>query len=258
MKKSLVLFGVLIFLTALYFSDGESESPPKPKFKLAEVKKGPISTKISATGIIEPNFKVEVKSKASGEVLSFQLLEGDKVKKGTLLLQLDKSDEKRNVAKAKADLSKAAAKLEKAKTALLLQKTKYKTDIKASQSGVISSIANLKESEDKLKRQIELFEQKVVSQESLDTAKTSFEVNQQNLIQAESQLQESKDSIHDISMKENEIELVKTEVQLAEIALDEVKERLEETEIIAPLSGTIIEKLVEEGQIIASGISNAN
>ena len=81
MKKTLVLFGVLIFLTALYFSDGESESPPKPKFKLAEVKKGPITTKISATGIIEPNFKVEVKSKASGEVLSFPLLEGDKVKK---------------------------------------------------------------------------------------------------------------------------------------------------------------------------------
>jgi len=258
MKKTLVLLGVLIFLTALYFSDGESEAPPKPTFKLAEVKKGPMSTKISATGIVEPNFKVEVKSKASGEVLSFPFLEGDKVEKGALLLELDKSDEKRNVAKAKADLSKATAKLKKSETALLLQKTKYKTDIKTSQSEVISAIASLKESEDKLKRQIELFEQKVVSQESLDTAKTLFEVNQQKLIQAESQLQESKDSIHDIAMKENEIELVNTEVQLAEIALDEAEERLEETEIFVPLTGVIIEKLVEEGQIIASGISNVN
>jgi len=258
MKKTLVLFGVLIFLTVLYFSDGESEAPPKPTFKLAEVKKGPMSTKISATGIVEPNFKVEVKSKASGEVLSFPFLEGDKVEKGTLLLELDKSDEKRNVAKAKADLSKATAKLKKSETALLLQKTKYKTDIKTSQSEVISAIASLKESEDKLKRQIELFEQKIVSQESLDTAKTLFEVNQQKLIQAESQLQESKDSIHDIAMKENEIELVNTEVQLAEIALDEAEERLEETEIFVPLTGVIIEKLVEEGQIIASGISNVN
>ena len=258
MKKTLVLLGVLIFLTALYFSDGESEAPPKPTFKLAEVKKGPMSTKISATGIVEPNFKVEVKSKASGEVLSFPFLEGDKVEKGALLLELDKSDEKRNVAKAKADLSTATAKLKKSETALLLQKTKYKTDIKTSQSEVISAIASLKESEDKLKRQIELFEQKVVSQESLDTAKTLFEVNQQKLIQAESQLQESKDSIHDIAMKENEIELVNTEVQLAEIALDEAEERLEETEIFVPLTGVIIEKLVEEGQIIASGISNVN
>lgn len=258
MKKTLVFIGVLILLTALYFSDTEPDAPFKPVFKLAEVTKGPISINISATGIVEPNFKVEVKSKASGEVLSFPLLEGDKVEKGTLLLQLDKSDEKRNVAKAKADLASAAAKLKKAETALLLQKTKYQTDIKTAQSEVQTALANLKESEDKLKRQKELFAQKVVSRESLDAAATLFEVNQQQLIQAESQLQESKDSIHDITMKENEIELVGTEVQLAEIALDEVEERLEETEIFAPINGVIIQKLVEEGQIIASGISNVS
>ena len=98
MKKALILIGVLTFLTALYLSDSESEAPLKPSFKLAKVSQGPLSVKISATGVVEPNFKVEVKSKASGEVLSFPLLEGDKVKKGTLLLQLDKSDEKRIVA----------------------------------------------------------------------------------------------------------------------------------------------------------------
>ena len=192
------------------------------------------------------------------EVLSFPKHEGDQVKKGTLLLQLDKSDEKRNVDKAKSDLSSSTAKLKKAETALLLQKTKYKTDIKTAQSEVQKAIFNLKESEDKLKRQIELFDQKVVSQESLETSQTLYEVNQQKLIQAESQLQQAKDSIHDIAMKENEIELVNTEVQRAEIALDEVEERLEETEIFAPITGIIIEKLVEVGQIIASGISNVN
>ena len=258
MKKILVLIGTLILLTTLYLNKNESEEPSKPKFKVSKVSQGPISVQISATGIVEPNFKVEVKSKASGEVLSFPKHEGDRVKKGTLLLQLDKSDEKRNVDKAKSDLSSATAKLKKAETALLLQKTKYKTDIKTAESEVQKAIFNLKESEDKLKRQIELFDQKVVSQESLETSQTLYEVNQQKLIQAESQLQQAKDSIHDITMKENEIELVNTEVQRAEIALDEVEERLEETEIFAPITGIIIEKLVEVGQIIASGISNVN
>ena len=250
--------GALILFTVLYLNKNESEEPSKPKFKISKVSQGSISVKISATGIVEPNFKVEVKSKASGEVLSFPKHEGDRVKKGTLLLQLDKSDEKRNVDKAKSDLSSSTAKLKKAETALLLQKTKYKTDIKTAESEVQKAIFNLKESEDKLKRQIELFDQKVVSQESLETSQTLYEVNQQKLIQAESQLQQAKDSIHDIAMKENEIELVNTEVQRAEIALDEVEERLEETEIFAPITGIIIEKLVEVGQIIASGISNVN
>jgi len=258
MKKFLALIGTLILFTVLYLNKNESEEPSKPKFKISKVSQGSISVKISATGIVEPNFKVEVKSKASGEVLSFPKHEGDRVKKGTLLLKLDKSDEKRNVDKAKSDLSSSTAKLKKAGTALLLQKTKYKTDIKTAESEVQKTIFNLKESEDKLKRQIELFNQKVVSQESLENSQTLYEVNQQKLIQAESQLQQAKDSIHDIAMKENEIELVNTEVQRAEIALDEVEERLEETEIFAPITGVIIEKLVEVGQIIASGISNVN
>ena len=258
MKKALILTGALILVAAFYFSDSELDPPAKPVFKIAEVTQGPISVNISATGVVEPNFKVEVKSKASGEVLSFPMLEGDKIKKGTLLLQLDKSDEKRNVDKAQADLSSATAKLRKAETALILQKTKYKTDLKTSQSEVQSAITNLKDSEDKFKRQIDLFKQKVVSQESLDSAQTLYKVNQQNLIQAESQFQAAKDSIHDITMKENEVELVNTEVIRARIALEEVEERLEETEIFAPITGVIIEKLVEEGQIIASGISNVN
>ena len=259
MKKTLVFVGVALLLTWLYlFPFNGSEEPPKPVFKTSEILRGDLSIKISATGIVEPNFKVEVKSKASGEVLSFPFEEGDHVKKGALLLQLDKSDEKRNVAKARTELSSSSAKLKKAETALLLQKTKYDSDIKSSQSEIETALANLKESEDKLKRQSELFGKKFVSQESLDRAKTLFKVNQENLIQAQTRLQTAKDSIHDITMKKNEIELVQSEVIRSGIAMAEVEERLDETEIFAPIDGVIIEKLVEEGQIIASGISNVS
>ncbi len=261
MKKTLIFVGVALLLTGIYLfsydSNGTGEAA-KPVFKTSEVLQGDLAVKISATGIVEPNFKVEVKSKASGEVLSFPFEEGDRVKKGSLLLQLDKSDEQRNVAKAHTELSSSSAKYKKAETGLLLQKTKYDTDIKSSQSEIETALANLKEAEDKLKRQIGLFEKKFVSQESLDAAATLFKVNQENLVQAQTRLQKAEDSIHDITMKENEIELVQSEVKRSEIAVDEAEERLDETEIFAPIDGVIIEKLVEEGQIIASGISNVS
>jgi HlyD family secretion protein len=261
MKKTLVFVGVVLLLAGLYLfsynSNGSAEAP-KPVFKTSKVLRGDLSVKISATGIVEPNFKVEVKSKASGEVLSFPFEAGDRVKKGTLLLQLDKSDEKRNVAKARTELSSSQAKYKKAVTAHLLQKTKYETDIKSTQSEIETALANLKDSEDKLKRQKELFEKKFVAQESLDTAITLFKVNQEKLVQAQTRLQTARDSIHDITMKENEIELVQSEVKRSEIAVDEAEERLEETEIFAPIDGVIIEKFIEEGQIIASGISNVS
>jgi HlyD family secretion protein len=261
MKKALVFVGVALFLTYLYifpYSSNGSVDTPKPIFKTSKVQRGELAVKISATGIVEPNFKVEVKSKASGEVLSFPFEEGDLVKKGALLLQLDKSDEQRNVAKARTELSSSSAKLKKAETALLLQKTKYDTDIRSSQSEIETALANLKDSEDKLKRQNDLFEKKFVSQESLETAKTLYKVNQEKLVQAKTRLQTAEDSIHDITMKENEIELVQSEVERSEIAVDEAEERLEETEIFVPIDGVIIEKFIEEGQIIASGISNVS
>jgi HlyD family secretion protein len=259
MKKFLFFFVFVLLLICLYvFNSNGSEESLKPIFKTSKVLQGDLSVKISATGIVEPNSKVEVKSKASGEVLSFPFEEGAHVKKGTLLLKLDKSDEQRNVAKARTELSSSSAKYKKAVTSLLLQKTKYNNDIKSSQSGIEAALVNLQEAEDKLKRQSELFKKRFISQESLDAASSLFKVNKEKLIQAQTRHQTAIDSFHDITMKENEIELVLTEVKRSEISLEEVSERLDETEIFAPINGVIIEKLVEEGQIIASGISNVN
>ncbi len=261
-KKTLIylLLGLLGGVAALWVFAGKEppKNPEKIPFKTAQVIQGNLVVKISATGVVEPNFQVEVKSKASGEVLKFKYEEGDRIKKGQLLLQLDKSDEIRSVARSKADLASATAKLNKAKTALLSQETKYQTNLKSAQSQVQEAEATLEESEDKLKRQEDLFQKKFASREALQGAQTAFKVNQENLIQARSSLQAAKDTIYDIEVKKHEIDLARAEVQRAKIALAEAKERLDETEIFAPISGVLIEKLVEQGQIISSGISNVS
>ena len=138
-KKTLIylLLGLLgVGILWIFAGKGSPKNPEKIPFKTAQVVQGDLVVKISATGVVKPNFQVEVKSKASGEVLKFKYEEGDRIKKGQLLLQLDKSDEIRSVARSKADLSSASAKLNKAKTALLSQKTKYQTTLKTSQSQV--------------------------------------------------------------------------------------------------------------------------
>ncbi|KMP10780.1 secretion protein HlyD, partial [Candidatus Nitromaritima sp. SCGC AAA799-A02] len=239
-------------------NSNSNEAKPKVDFKTVETLKGDLTVKISAKGVVEPNFQVEVKSKASGEVLKFAFEEGDPIEKDQSLLELDKSDETRNVAKAEADVMSGLASLKKAETALLLQQTRYETDLKTAQSEVEEAEANLKEAEDKQKRQADLFKQNFVSKEALDEAQTSYKVNKETLVQARSRLQAAKDAVHDIAMKKHEIELAQAELQRKQIALDEANERLEETEIFAPITGIIIQKLVEEGQIISSGISNVS
>jgi len=262
MKKKALIYLLLGLLGvgAVWLLTGEEGPRPARDipFKTAQVIQGDLLVKISATGVVEPNFQVEVKSKASGEVLKFPYEEGDRIKKGKLLLQLDKSDEIRNVARSQADLASATAKLNKARTVLLSQKTKFQTSLKSAGSKVEEAEANLKESEDKLKRQEDLFQKKFTSREALEEARTTFKVNQENLIQARTDLQAAQDTVYDIDVKKHEIDLAKAEVQRAKISLAEAKDRLDETEIFAPISGVLIEKLVEQGQIISSGISNVS
>ncbi len=261
--KMKILIYVLVGLLGvgsvwLLTGEGGSKSIIDIPFKTTQVIQGDLLVKISATGVVEPSFQVEVKSKASGEVLKFAYEEGDRIKKGKLLIQLDKSDEIRNVARSRADMASATAKLNKAKTTLLSQKTRYQTSLQSNQSKVDEAEANLKESDNKLKRQEDLFQKKFTSREALQEAQTAFKVNQENRIQARAELQAAKDTIYEIDIKKHEIDLARAEVQRAKIALDEAKERLDETEIFAPITGVLIEKLVEQGQIISSGISNVS
>jgi len=261
MKKVIFIFGVVFLVVTFYFSpfpSDSNDSHPKANFKLVKAVKGDLVIKVSAKGIVEPNFQVEVKSKASGKVLTFSFKEGDYIKKGEGLLQLNKTDETRNVAKAKADLMSSEASLKKAETSLLLQKTRYETDLKRTASEVEEAQANLRESEEKKIRQTNLFHQQITSRESFENAVTIFKVNQESLIQAEASFQAAQNAIHDIDMKKHEVELAKAEVKHREITLDEVNERLNETDIYSPITGVIIQKLVEEGQIISSGISNVS
>ena len=262
MKKTLivlVVIAVLLITTyTLYGKIDDSELLSKVEYNKVKVLKGDLIVKVSAKGIVEPNFKVEVKSKASGKILKFSLEEGEIVKKGQALLHLNKNDETRNVAKANADLTSGEASLKKSKTALLLQKNRYETDLKITSSEVEEAEVNLEDSKYQKKRQYELYEKKYISEETLEKAVTSFKVNQENLTQAKIRYQSAQGSIHDISMKEHEVELAAAEVTRRQIALDESKERLEETDIYSPISGVIIQKLVEEGQIISSGVSSVS
>ena len=79
--------------------------------KLAKVEKGDLAKSVVATGKVTPIIKVEVKSKASGIVKKLLVDYGDHVKKGQLLVQLDKIEIEAQVEQSKAALEAAQANL---------------------------------------------------------------------------------------------------------------------------------------------------
>ena len=84
-------------------------------------KKENISTKklelsIEASGVIEAISSVEIKSKASGEILFLGAAVGDLVEKGSILGQIDQRTPKNILDQAKSDLEASKVRLENAKS----------------------------------------------------------------------------------------------------------------------------------------------
>lgn len=82
-----------------------------PGFEAVAVEQRPMDVKVEASGTLQPPLIVDVKSKASGQVLRLHVQTGDEVRKGQLLAEIDPRDVRNAYAQAQADLEVARASL---------------------------------------------------------------------------------------------------------------------------------------------------
>jgi HlyD family secretion protein len=208
-RWTIIFIGFVSLLALLYYFAPlyEPEEDISSQLKTSTVKQGDLTVAVTATGTVRPYVEVDVKSKASGEIISFPFNEGDEVEKGRVVVRLDPEDETSNVNQARAELLMAEGKLERARV-------------------------SLKDTELRLERQKQLFEKGVISRQDFDAALIA----------------------HDKA--KSEVKIARAELAKSKEGLKEAEDRLEDTEIRAPLRGTILEKFVEEGQVISSTLSS--
>ena len=90
-----------------------AEQPDSPD--VAPVVRATLDITAEAAGLMEPPRVIEVKSKASGEVLRMHVETGDIVERGALLAEIDPRDVRNGFAQADADLEVARARLSTAR-----------------------------------------------------------------------------------------------------------------------------------------------
>lgn len=179
---------VLLILPFLLAACAE-EQVAAPVYDTAGVERHTIEVAVSSAGVVEPLATVEVKSKASGEVLGLFVETGDKVEQGALMVSIDPRTVRNRLDQSDAELKAALSRREIA----LTQKARV---------------------------------------ESLVTAGT---LTQSDLEQA----------VLDLANAEAQVVTSRVSVENARIAVDD-------TDIRAPITGTIIFKPVEKGQVITS------
>ncbi len=187
MRKNLSL--ALLVLAAC----SKPEAAPLPVYQAVPVVRRDIVVSARANGTVQPDTTVEVKSKASGEILKLNVETGSLVNRGDLLIQVDPRTAKNSFSQAEADLDVAKAQLANATA------QKNRSD--------------------------ELFTSKALTEQEHEQAVLDFANAKANVVRAE-------------------------------VALENARIRLEDTDVRAPIGGTIIEKSVERGQVISSPTSD--
>lgn len=216
----------------------------------------PLRQEVTCSGTVESNQDVEIKCKASGQIVLLPFDISDPVKEGELLLKIDPVDEERNVQLAEVKLASTEAKLARAKQNLVVSERELQRSRREVRATLIAAEASSKDQREKARRMETLRDKDYASPEEVDSAEVAA-------VQAESTLEKAHAGAEGLKADEERLELLRQDIYLAQadvdsckIELETAKQRRKETQVFAPMAGVISERLVQVGQIISSPTMN--
>jgi HlyD family secretion protein len=216
-----------------------------PDNKLAKISRGDLARSVVATGKIQPLAKIEIKSKASGIIKYLYADEGDTVKSGQILVELDKELIEAQLRESEASLLATKASMQEA--------TAQRATALAELSQLSVDLETLERQEKLAQREFnrrqELHKQALLSLSDMDAMENQLIEAQQKVKSLKSQIQVKELSIEAASKL---ILKAEAEVAQAEAAVERTRENLRYTTIRAPIDGLILSRQVEVGDAVSS------
>ena len=195
---------------------------------------------LSASGYVVAHHKIAVGAKVMGRVAWIGVEKGDKVQEGQVLVRLEDSEFRAQVNQAQANLAAARARLDQLRTG-----SRPEEKLK-DRAAVLQAEANLKNAAAEYQRTEALYRSGVSSKAEFDRA-----LAQRDSAAATVQAARQSSTMTDIGPRKEEIRAAEAEVQQMKAALDYAHTQLAATEIKAPVSGTVLERIVERGEMVS-------
>jgi len=203
-------------------------------------------TVLNATGYIVAHHKINVNSKVTGRVKWIGVEKGDKVKEGQVLVRLEDDEFRAQYLQAKGAYEAAKARYEEAKNGSRPQ------EVQRAQHDLDQAKAQLVDDKANLDRIRPLVQQGVFSRQQLDDAVARYDGS----VQKVNSLQRSFDLMK-IGPRQEEIDAARGQMVQAEGSMDFAKSQLDATQIRAPVTGTILDRTAEKGELITAQFASA-
>ena len=196
------------------------------------------------TGTIVPRRTSSLGFERSGKLLSLTVDQGDRVTVGTPIALLDTRNLKAQQQELLAERKQVNALLKE------LQAGSRSETIAAAQSTVNSLQSQIQLARSKSKRRQELYSSGAISREQLDEATTEVNTLQARIDEAQSKLNELLTGTRPEKIEAQQAILDQLNAKLASLELE-----LEKSILKAPFTGTIANRLVDEGTVVSAGES---
>jgi HlyD family secretion protein len=219
-KWVLILIALVVIggAAAAYFSRGRVEGV---MVSAETIYKRDLEAIVSASGKIDPKKTVNISAQSMGRVTRLAVREGDRVRAGQFLLQIDPIVAESMVRRDEAAVAGAITGLEQSRVQLK------------------SAQASLELARQTLKRQQELWEGGLTTRENLERA------------QAEVDVRES-----DLRAREQEIRTRQEQIRQQQAGLTQSRHSLAQSRFEAPFDGVVTRRNVEEGENVVVGTMN--
>jgi HlyD family secretion protein len=196
---------------------------------------------LNATGYIVAAHKIEVAAKVIGKVKWIGVDKGDRVHEGQVLVRLEDDEYQAQLQQAKGQLATLHAKLDEAVHGSRPE------EIAQALANLNSCKADLENARVSLERARSQAGEGLTPKQSLDDAQARYDgaIHKVNALEKAYELVK-------LGPRQEEIDSLRGQVEQAKGALAYAETNLENTVIVAPVTGTILERAVEKGEFVTT------
>jgi HlyD family secretion protein len=207
-----------------------------PEVSVVSIEKQDFVQTVVASGRVESPHRIDVGSQMTGTVQKVPVTEGQTVQSGQVLIELESSELEASLQQANANVLQAQAKMRQ------LKEVQAPVASQAYQQALI----NQENNQSALKRTQELFNQGFVGRSALDEFKKLSALSS-------SQVLSLTDQLKSFNQDGSEFALAQASLLMAQSGVDLARSRLHYARILAPVSGTLIARSVETGDVVQPG-----
>jgi len=235
-KKVAIGVGAALLLVILVAVGVHQSNKGVVTVQTGKAQKQDISSIVSASGEIKPKTYVNIGANAFGKITHLYVREGDRVKKGQMLAQLENVQSAADVAATKASLDAS------------------RTDATAAEANLNTAKADLNRAKADYERAHldwdrgeGLYKAGVISKADYDTRKATWQTAEAGVAQAEARVAQAK----------AQVDSAQGHIVQTDATLTRMNDVLQKTEYVAPFAGVITNLPVREGETVVIGIQNA-